>query len=324
MRGPAPFGMRWNDGQLVPDLAEAAVVRELVEIFVASGGRIKAVANELNSKGHRTRRGAPWSDTAVNRMVRNALLPELIPKDLWQRCGPLLAGRSEGATGPSRRPAHPLGGAVECRCGGQMYLRGDGPSGKFVCQTCRAKIPQDTLEGLFRKSLASVEIEAAEIVAALAGNSRAAEITRMLGGSGVPISEIWPELDLSRQSQLVDLLVARLVVGSAEISVVFAESTQFQAKHPPPPAHSLPTSHGSEAATDESTSPDRRLRLEDLPDLLSVGEVADVLRLSKSKVYELIASRLLPAHRPGGRLRIPAKVVREFLRDSRLGRNPVR
>ena len=84
--GPAPFGMRWNEGELVPDLAEAGVVRELVEIFVASGGRVKATSVALNAKAHRTRRGAEWSDTAVGRVLSNKGLADPIPMDLWRRC----------------------------------------------------------------------------------------------------------------------------------------------------------------------------------------------------------------------------------------------
>ena len=55
-----------------------------------------------------------------------------------------------------------------------------------------------------------------------------------------------------------------------------------------------------------------------VPELMTVDEVAKALRLSRSKVYELIASRRLPAFRPGGRIRIPADAVRGFLRDSRV------
>ena len=54
------------------------------------------------------------------------------------------------------------------------------------------------------------------------------------------------------------------------------------------------------------------------PELLTVDEVAEALKLSRSKVYELIASRRLPAFRPGGRIRVPAESVREFLRLSRV------
>jgi excisionase family DNA binding protein len=317
--------MRAIDGQLVPDPAEVPVVRELVEAFVTAGGRMKTVAALLNARGHRTRRG-PWSDTAVNRVLRNAQLRELLSKDLWARCEALLAERVADGDGPVRRPAHPLGGVVECRCGRRMNVRGAGATGKYVCRGCRARIAADTLDRLFLKSLASVQIDAAEIVAALAGNPRAAEITRMLGGQSVPLSEVWPALDTPRRQQLVDLLVARIVVGSDEISVVLAENDDSEGKPHSSTPNSLPTSHGSEPVAPEASSPERRPppRLEDLPELLSVGEVAAVLRLSKSKTYELIASRQLPAHRPGGRLRITAKAVREFLRDSRLERNPVR
>lgn len=324
MSGPAPFGMRWADGTLVPELSERDVLRELVEAFVASGGRVKATAVALNSKGHKTRRGTAWSDTAVARVLRNPALTEMIPKALWRRCNELLEDRADGNSRRSRRPVHPLGGVVHCRCGGRMRLRGDGLAGKYVCRNCRAKIAQDTLETLFESSLSSVELDAPEIVAALDGKPRAAELTRILGGRSVPLSEIWPELDLTRRRRLVDLLVAQLVVGHDDISVVFSENDESESKSSPPAVNSLPTPHGSKGSNEGATSSDRQRIPHNVPDLLSVGDVAEVLRISRSKVYELIALRRLPAYRPGGRLRIPAKIVREFLRDSRLERNPVR
>ena len=62
--------------------------------------------------------------------------------------------------------------------------------------------------------------------------------------------------------------------------------------------------------------PGRRSRL--IPELMTVNEVAAALRLSRSRVYELINTRELRAYRLGGRIRIPAEAVRTFLRDSRL------
>ena len=126
MKGPAPFGMRRNDGDILPNLSEAPVVRELVEAFVASGGRIRSTAAALNSKGYRTRRGAPWSDTSVSRVLRNPTLSDLVPKGLWRRCEGLLPDRAEDGSPPRRKSVHPLGGVVHCRCGGRMYLRGNG------------------------------------------------------------------------------------------------------------------------------------------------------------------------------------------------------
>lgn len=50
-----------------------------------------------------------------------------------------------------------------------------------------------------------------------------------------------------------------------------------------------------------------------LPVLLTVNQVAEALSLSRSKVYDLIASRDLDAYRPGGRLRVPAEAVAKLL-----------
>ena len=55
-----------------------------------------------------------------------------------------------------------------------------------------------------------------------------------------------------------------------------------------------------------------------LPVLLSVKQVAQSLGVSRSKVYELIASHELEAFRPGGRIRIPTRAVAELLERTRL------
>ena len=66
-----------------------------------------------------------------------------------------------------------------------------------------------------------------------------------------------------------------------------------------------------------SPSPNRAAR-QRVPELLTVTEVAHLLRLSRSKVYELIASRSLAAFKPGGRIRIASDAVQEFLARSEL------
>lgn len=55
-----------------------------------------------------------------------------------------------------------------------------------------------------------------------------------------------------------------------------------------------------------------------LPMLLTVNQVAEALQLSRSKVYEMVASGDLEAYRPGGRLRIPAESVARLLDQSRV------
>jgi excisionase family DNA binding protein len=49
-----------------------------------------------------------------------------------------------------------------------------------------------------------------------------------------------------------------------------------------------------------------------------VKDVARLLALSRSKVYELVAAGELPAYRPGGRIRIPLPAVSELLERSKL------
>ena len=332
MGGPAPFGMRWNEGELVPDLAEADVVLELVEAFVASGGRVKAVRSSLNGKGRRTRRGAAWSDVAVRRILKNEALPNLIPKDLWSRCEPLLAGRNGSDGQPKRRAVQPLGGAVHCgRCDGRMYARGKGPAGKYVCRSCRAKIDQETLETLFCSALASVEIGAGELVAALPDNPRAAELTRSLGAGTVALSEIWPLLDRRRRRQLVDWIVDRIVVDRDEVSVVFAESGGNDAESVGCGDESSPSSHGSETPTNEPTKRPSRSKttkngtatsartadggiLE--PKAYRIQHVAHLLNLPKSTVYDLVRTGALASLRTGtngGVVLVPASAVEAFL-----------
>lgn len=55
-----------------------------------------------------------------------------------------------------------------------------------------------------------------------------------------------------------------------------------------------------------------------LPVLLSVQRVAELLGMSRSKVYELIAARELEAYRPGGRLRVTTKAVAALLEKTRV------
>lgn len=318
MKGPAPFGTRWSDGRLAPDLSETAVVCALVEAFVTSSGRIKATATALNSEGHRTRSGARWSDTAVNRVLRNRELSKLIPQSLWRRCEGLLADRISSRSRLHRRSAHPLGGSVHCQCGDKMYIRGDGLASKYVCRGCRDKISANTLDRLFRSSLTSVEIDASEIVAALKGNPRAAELTRMLGGRRVAISEIWPTVGQPQQCRLVDLLVARIVVGSDVVSIIFAGCEDSAEKNPPSLSNSLPSSYGSESVREQSTTASDHTAREHLAPLLTVDEVSAFLRTSSKSVYSMIDRAQLPGvTRLGRRLLIRRDDLLRWLNESR-------
>ncbi len=334
--GPAPFGMQWIEGQLVPNRVELPIVRELVEAFVSAGGRAQAAAAALNARGHRTRRGAKWSGTAVGRVVRSESLPGLIPQELWHRCETLLAER-RGPAGrqPRRRSAQPLGGVVHCRCGGRMYARDSGASGKFGCRSCKAKIPRDTLERLFERSLASVELAVEELVSALADHPRAGELTSALGARTVPAAEVWPLLDPPQRCQLVDLLLDRIVVDRDEVRVVFAESGEKVPESAPLGVDSSTSSPvppvTTNDATNEASSGKTRSRKSSKPPAdgsrsilepkaYRIQHVAHLLNLPKSTVYDMVRTGALASVRTGangGVVLVPASAVEAFLERKR-------
>jgi excisionase family DNA binding protein len=319
--------MRWLDGQLVADAGEAGTVRDVVEAFVSSGGRAKTASAALNSKGARTRRGMPWTDIAVGRVLQNPALRDLVTEDLWKRLSELFRVREAVGTAPNRQSAHPLGGSLHCTCGGRMYLRGDGPRGRFCCRICAAKLAQDTLERLFVEVLGGIELSATDLIDACAGNPRAAELTRILGGDPVALSEIWSSLDRDQAGQLVDLLVARIIVGHDEVSVILAESADSKPKNTLSPANSLPSQHGSEPANGGSTNPSVEKSRPDVPTrrivepkAFRISHVAALLDLPRSTVYDLTRTRALPSIRTGTNGRVvlvPASAVAEFLEKKR-------
>ncbi len=55
------------------------------------------------------------------------------------------------------------------------------------------------------------------------------------------------------------------------------------------------------------------MRLANAPDVLTVPEVARLLRLNRNTVYDLIRSKALYAARIGHSLRVPRAALEEFL-----------
>ncbi|WP_432158625.1 MULTISPECIES: helix-turn-helix domain-containing protein [unclassified Streptomyces] len=51
------------------------------------------------------------------------------------------------------------------------------------------------------------------------------------------------------------------------------------------------------------------------PQALTVAEVVVALRLSRSKVYDLIRSKQLPSYTSGRARRIPVDAVRRYMQD---------
>lgn len=180
--GAAPFGYRWDGHALVIDEDERPVRRLLYELF-AQHRRKKTVARLLNERGYRTRRGARFSDTTVDRLLRDPTakgvrranytksrgdgkawdykpesewvlidVPAIVSEELWAQCNAILDQEHKPRRRTSVRPLHLFGDLLFCgRCEAKMHVPTQ--STKYVCPKCRLKIPADDLEQVYASQL---------------------------------------------------------------------------------------------------------------------------------------------------------------------------
>lgn len=192
--GAAPFGYRWENRTLVPDPNEAPVRKLLFELF-AEHGRRKTVARFLNERGYRTRNGSKFSDTTVERLIRDpsakglrranytrstgdkkhwVLKPEedwvltpieaIVSEDLWTRCNAILDQRRAKGERPARRPVHLFSGVLRCSCGTKMYAINPG---RYFCRACRNKVLGSDIEVIFQEQLKQFLLSPEDIASVL-------------------------------------------------------------------------------------------------------------------------------------------------------------
>lgn len=154
--GVPPLGYKKEDGRLVIDEAEAAVVREIFALY-ADGVSYREITRRLNAEGHFTRSGRPFGSNSIHDLLRNVkyigimrygnvvrdddghrnshshdgdvieiegAVPAIVDLKTWER---VQAKMDENRRAQAGRPAsvrdYPLKGKVFClECGASMSV----------------------------------------------------------------------------------------------------------------------------------------------------------------------------------------------------------
>ncbi|MCC6653062.1 MAG: recombinase family protein [Candidatus Eisenbacteria bacterium] len=179
--GSAPFGYQWKNHQLLPNPAEAPVRKLMYELFLEHK-RKKTVARLLNERGYRTRTGGKFSDTTVDRLLRDPVakgtrranytkslgqkrhwklkpredwvlssVEPIISEETWAKCLAILDRRRAAGQRPARKAVHLFTGYAFCQCGHKLYVPSNQP--KYVCYRCHTKIGVGDLESVFHEQL---------------------------------------------------------------------------------------------------------------------------------------------------------------------------
>jgi hypothetical protein len=222
-----PYGYAWCKGKLVPDPVEAPVRKLMYELLVQLR-RKKAVARALNEAGIRTRDGGEWSDTTIDRLIRDPTpvgwyrsnptttveVQPIISQELWKECNEFLDSNDLGRR-RGRQAIHLFAGFVLCHCGRRMYVRTH--SHDYRCTACDNRIAADKLEAIFVEQIKGYP--------------------PLLTGDGpYDLHACWPSLKETEKRHVVQGLVERIVVGEDDIDITLCsppEAVPTQAETQP-------------------------------------------------------------------------------------------
>jgi site-specific DNA recombinase len=190
--GAASFGYKWQGKEIIIDEREAPIRKLIYEIFLKTR-RKKATAAELNKLGYRTRNGSKFSDTTVDRLIRDTsakgirrinytksigegrkwvlkdekdwvLLPcpALITEELWAQCNGILDAQYKKREKVGPRVVFLLAGYVTCHCGRKMYVYHNNTK-TYSCRVCKNRISVADIDEIYREQLKSFLLTDADI-----------------------------------------------------------------------------------------------------------------------------------------------------------------
>lgn len=179
--GQASFGYKWENKALVIDKNEAPVRKLIYEIFLKCQ-RKKTTADSLNKMGYRTRSGACFSDTTIDRLLRDTTAkgvrianytkslgegkqwvikpenewikipcPSIVDENLWEKCNSILNEQATKRKRIGRKSEYLLAGFVKCECGTSMYVLSSAK--KFTCKNCKNNILVDEMDKVYQQLL---------------------------------------------------------------------------------------------------------------------------------------------------------------------------
>ncbi len=200
---------------LVPDEPEAPVRKLMYELF-SRHQRKKTVARLLNESGYRTRNGALFSDSAVERILRDTSakgifqtsqngkvkeiqVESIVSVELWEQVNAIL----NQETKPLKKAVNLFAGLVFCQCGGKMNVPSNSP--KYICQNCRRKIGTDDLEEIFQEQLKTFPLPSSE-------------------NRSETLSDYWQTFTKDDKRTIVEQLVERIIIGTGDIQIEFGIS----------------------------------------------------------------------------------------------------
>jgi site-specific DNA recombinase len=161
--GRRPFGYQVDtvEQALVPDRAEAAVVRLIFDLYTRDRPGARTIANTLNEHGHRTTAGGRWSAHQVVRVLSNRIYlgeltfrgitttghPPVIEQAAFDEAQRILAARAgDRAKRAASGSDYLLTGLIRCpSCGSTMLgTRAHGKTKTYRYYSCYRRTRYDT------------------------------------------------------------------------------------------------------------------------------------------------------------------------------------
>ncbi|NVK52475.1 MAG: recombinase family protein [Flavobacteriaceae bacterium] len=180
--GVAPFGFTYENKILVPHKDEAPILKLMYELFLEYK-RKRTVANILNERGYRTKKGNKFTDSTVRRLLQEPVakglhimnrkdsknkpkpkeewcihnIEAVVDETVWNQVNQIITSQKRTNTKPLNLKVHLFTGYVFCICGGRMYTRYNTPS--YVCnKSCGNFIRKEDLEEVFKSELYSYAV----------------------------------------------------------------------------------------------------------------------------------------------------------------------